>query len=160
MSSSLWCCPLKVWFLSVNWCNCSGEGQLHIAKQDKHEGARATGCSRATLRTSTLGKEKRLPKGGYRVTGVPWRTWNKEREQQLQPSAQRPGDQPNRKQQPGAKVAALCQGLYFFCLCFICPVAMWRAFFSEVVNLQVSWGFSLHNKMFSANIYFEQQSVH
>lgn len=59
---------------------------------------------------------------------------------------------------PGANVTALCQGLYFFCPCFICPMAIQRTFSFRVVNLQVSWAFNSLNNLFFTNVSFEPQS--
>lgn len=59
--------PRNRWFPSVNSCDYSGEVQPYISKQDKHEGARATGYSRVVLRSSALGRgEKNYPE---EVTG-------------------------------------------------------------------------------------------
>lgn len=149
------------WYPSVNPWDCSGEGRPHISRQDKHQGAGAAGCSRAALGTSALGRGKRLPRGGFGATDVPWRTRNEETEKQLQPLGEeaRRSTKPE-TEQPGANVAALCQGLYFFCPGFVCPVAIRGTFSSQVVNLQVSWAFSLLNNLFSANMYFEEQPAH
>lgn len=73
---------------------------------------------------------------------------------------ERPSIQPSRKRDDlGPKLQRFCQGLYFFCPCFICPVAMQRTFSSKVVNLQVSWAFNSLNNLVFANVYFEPQSL-
>lgn len=157
-----WMPPRRGWFPPGNAWGCSREVQPPTSVQDKHEGARVARClcQSSVRNSSTRTRGKKLPRGAYRATDVPWRTRNKEKEQQ--PSGREAEHSAELETgRPGANVAAPCQGLCLFCPCFICPGAIWGTFFSPVINLQVSWAFSSFNNLVFANVYFELAvSVH
>lgn len=154
-----WMSPWRDWFPSGNCGTAQGSSNLPFhSKISTKAPEPPAGCSTAPLGTAALGQkggEKKSPRGGYRATDVPWRTRNKEKEQQ--PSGREAEHSAKLEMGwPGASVAALCQGPCLFCPCFICPRVNWGTFFSPVINLQVPRVLSsLNNLGFFANVCFE-----
>lgn len=151
---SSWMCPWRGFLQGIHG-TAQGRSNLPLHSKISTKAPELFQSSISNINIGTRGKK--LPRGGYRATNVPWRTRKEEKEQQ--PSGWEAEHSAKLEMgRPGAKVAALFQGWCLFCPCFICPRATWDAFFSPVINLQVSW--ALNNLVF-ANVYFEfAVSVH